>query len=128
MWCTPGAACTSTGSMWQAVQNAAERVREGGLFALAIYNDTWTSPLWHRTKRLYHHSPRWIRTGMVGALAGVRAAARVVRLRRPFRVDRGMSVWYDAVDWLGGLPYKYATSEAVETFLKQRGLRPCTAS
>jgi 2-polyprenyl-6-hydroxyphenyl methylase/3-demethylubiquinone-9 3-methyltransferase len=32
-----------------------------------------------------------------------------------------MSVWYDAVDWLGGLPYEYATSGEVEDFLRRRG-------
>jgi SAM-dependent methyltransferase len=113
-----------TGSMWQAVGNAAACVRDGGLFAVAIYNHTWSSPLWHRAKRLYHASPAWSRTLMVAALTGTRAAIRAVRLRHPFRADRGMSVWYDAVDWLGGLPYEYASSARVEDFLRSRGFRP----
>lgn len=110
-----------TGSMWQAVNNAAACVRDGGVFAVAIYNRTWSSPLWHRAKRVYHASPAWIRTCMVAALTSTRAAVRVARLKPPFRVERGMSVWYDAVDWLGGLPYEYATSGQVEEFLTTRG-------
>jgi 2-polyprenyl-6-hydroxyphenyl methylase/3-demethylubiquinone-9 3-methyltransferase len=34
-----------TGAMWKAVGNAAACVRDGGVFAVAIYNHTWTSPL-----------------------------------------------------------------------------------
>lgn len=110
-----------TGAMWKAVSNAAACVREGGVFAVAIYNHTWSSPLWHRAKRLYHASPGWIRTAMVASLTGARAAVRAARLKHPFRAERGMSVWYDAVDWLGGLPYEYATCGEVETFLATRG-------
>jgi SAM-dependent methyltransferase len=110
-----------TGSMWQAVNNAAACVRNGGVFAVAIYNHTWSSPLWHRAKCVYHASPVWMRTGMVAALTGVRATIRIGRLKRPFRLERGMSLWYDAVDWLGGLPYEYATSGQVEEFLTKRG-------
>ena len=112
-----------TGSMWQAVNNAGACVRDGGLFAIAIYNSTWSSSLWHRIKRIYHGSPSWARTGMVAALTGVRGAIRLSRFKRPFRVERGMSVWYDAVDWLGGLPYEYATSEEVDAFLNDRGFQ-----
>ena len=112
-----------TGSMWQAVNNAAGCVRDGGFFAVALYNATWSSPWWHRIKRIYHRSPSWARTGMVATLTGVRAAVRLSRFKKPFRVERGMSVWYDAVDWLGGLPYEYATSQEVDAFLTNRGFQ-----
>ncbi len=112
-----------TGSMWEAINNAAACVRGGGLFAVAIYNQTWSSPLWHRAKRLYHSSPASVRTLMVAALTGVRAAIRLARFKPPLRVERGMTVWYDAVDWLGGLPYEYATCTNVEAFLQPRGFR-----
>ena len=110
-----------TGSMWEAVNNAAACVRDGGLFAVAIYNHTWSSPLWHAAKRAYHGSPSWLRVGMVTCLTGVRAAVRLARFKPPLRVERGMSVWHDAIDWLGGLPYEYASCAAVETFLEARG-------
>jgi 2-polyprenyl-6-hydroxyphenyl methylase/3-demethylubiquinone-9 3-methyltransferase len=32
-----------------------------------------------------------------------------------------MTLWYDAIDWLGGLPYEYATREAIVAFLSPRG-------
>jgi 2-polyprenyl-6-hydroxyphenyl methylase/3-demethylubiquinone-9 3-methyltransferase len=109
-----------TGSMWEAIGNASDRCAPGGLFALAIYNDTWTSPGWLRIKRLYHRAPAWSRSTMVAALVGVRLAVRAVRLKGS-RTERGMTVWYDAVDWLGGLPYEYASREAIARFLGERG-------
>jgi 2-polyprenyl-6-hydroxyphenyl methylase/3-demethylubiquinone-9 3-methyltransferase len=112
-----------TGAMWDAVANASTRTHEDGLFALAIYNHTWSSPAWHAVKRLYNVSPSVIRTGIVAIFSGMRALVRFVRGKSPFRSDRGMSVWFDAVDWLGGLPYEYATSARVEAFLAERGFR-----
>jgi 2-polyprenyl-6-hydroxyphenyl methylase/3-demethylubiquinone-9 3-methyltransferase len=110
-----------TGAMWDAIMNASARTGKNGVFALAIYNRTWSSPAWHIAKRLFHVSPLVVRVGMVAALSGSRAIVRAMRGKAPFRSDRGMSVWFDAVDWLGGLPYEYATSSRVETFLESRG-------
>jgi 2-polyprenyl-6-hydroxyphenyl methylase/3-demethylubiquinone-9 3-methyltransferase len=110
-----------TGAMWEAILNASARTRDDGLFALAIYNHTWSSPGWHLLKRLYHSSPVFVRTGMVAFLTGIRATVRALMGKSPFRSERGMSVWFDAVDWLGGLPYEYATSARIEAFLDECG-------
>jgi 2-polyprenyl-6-hydroxyphenyl methylase/3-demethylubiquinone-9 3-methyltransferase len=110
-----------TGEMWKAVQNAADRVRPGGIFGVALYNRTWTSPFWLSAKRLYHASPAPLRVLMAAALASPRVAVRALSGKHPIRTDRGMSVWYDAIDWLGGLPYEYASSAEVEKFLGDRG-------
>ena len=109
-----------TGSMWQAIRNASERCASGGLFALAIYNETRTSPAWLRIKRLYHRAPAWLRSTMVATLVGVRLLVRAARLKGS-GTERGMTVWYDAVDWLGGLPYEYAGRDAVVRFMKGLG-------
>jgi 2-polyprenyl-6-hydroxyphenyl methylase/3-demethylubiquinone-9 3-methyltransferase len=34
---------------------------------------------------------------------------------------RGMNIYHDTVDWLGGLPYEVASVEEVKTFLEERG-------
>jgi predicted RNA methylase len=109
-----------TGSMWQAIANASDCCAPGGIFVVALYNDTWTSPLWLRVKRIYHAVPAVGRRAMVGALVSVRLLARAARLKWS-RTERGMTVWYDAVDWLGGLPYEYASRDSVRRFLEGRG-------
>jgi 2-polyprenyl-3-methyl-5-hydroxy-6-metoxy-1,4-benzoquinol methylase len=110
-----------TGNMWRAIENAAAYCAPGGLFVLAIYNATTTAPAWLRIKRFYNASPWPFRYGMVAALSAARGLMRVLRGKHPFRVERGMSVWYDAIDWLGGLPYEYATPDAIDKFLVARG-------
>ena len=37
--------------------------------------------------------------------------------------ERGMSPWYDLVDWAGGYPFEVAKPEAIFAFLKERGFR-----
>jgi 2-polyprenyl-6-hydroxyphenyl methylase/3-demethylubiquinone-9 3-methyltransferase len=113
-----------TGAMWQAVENALGCCRRGGRVVLALYNQTPWSPVWLRVKRAYHAAPGPVRLGMVATLSMTRAAVRIARARHPFRLSRGMSVWYDAVDWLGGLPYEYASPDRVTAFAEARGFRP----
>jgi 2-polyprenyl-6-hydroxyphenyl methylase/3-demethylubiquinone-9 3-methyltransferase len=45
-------------------------------------------------------------------------------------MDRGMSLWFDMLDWLGGLPFEVARPEAVFHYFRQRdfelsGLKTC---
>jgi len=110
-----------TGAMWSAIDHAAALCGPGGIFVIAIYNQTWFSRGWLALKHAYHRSPAPVQVGMATALAAPRAIARAVRGRSFARSERGMSVWYDAVDWLGGLPYECARPEAVEAFLGARG-------
>lgn len=110
-----------TGSMWRAIENALTFCRPGGRFVVAIYNATWLSPTWLRVKRSYHRSPPLIRLAMAGALTGARAALRVAQFKSPLATGRGMNIWYDAIDWLGGLPYEFARPEDVQAFMTCRG-------
>ena len=57
------------------------------------------------------------------------ALARLSKLQNPLpfadwrakKKDRGMSAWYDWVDWIGGLPFEVATPEAIESMLGEQG-------
>ena len=46
-----------------------------------------------------------------------------IRYIRDYQRSRGMSWWHDCIDWLGGYPYKSASSEEVIGFLELRGFR-----
>lgn len=105
-----------TGAMWPAIKNASTLVRPGGLFVIAIYNRTATSGFWLAYKRAYHRAPAWLRRLMVWGVFLPRALVRLARGRHPFKEERGMSIYLDAVDWCLGLPYEYATFEEVRDF------------
>jgi 2-polyprenyl-6-hydroxyphenyl methylase/3-demethylubiquinone-9 3-methyltransferase len=111
-----------TGRMWEALHTACALVRPGGDFVLALYNRHWTSPCWSAIKNLYVRSPAPVRKALVGAFLPVIYLAKlIVTGRNPLRMTRGMTFYYDVVDWVGGYPYEYASRAEVEQFVSARG-------
>lgn len=114
-----------TGDLWRALGNVAALVAPGGTFFVAIYNDQgWISRYWTAVKRLYNHGPlaRFaVIVVHVPYLIGVRWFIRFVTRRPP--LARGMSLWHDMLDWLGGYPFEVASPAAL---LAQLGARNFT--
>ena len=119
-----------TGSMWQAIANAATLVTPGGAFFIAIYDDRGLrSRLWKVFKRWYINSPAPLRWAMfVPAFAKIwgptfiRDTVRGAPLRswKGYK-GRGMDAWHDLLDWLGGYPFEVASADAIVNFCKERG-------
>jgi 2-polyprenyl-3-methyl-5-hydroxy-6-metoxy-1,4-benzoquinol methylase len=113
-----------TGSMWHAIDAAARRVKPGGTFCIAIYNDQGiASRYWTTIKKLYN----WNALGRIAVTAahliyplGARLLWRAVTGRA---LERGMSYWRDYIDWLGGYPFEVATPAGMHAFLEERGFR-----
>jgi 2-polyprenyl-6-hydroxyphenyl methylase/3-demethylubiquinone-9 3-methyltransferase len=121
-----------TGSMWQAIENILPMVQPGGLLFISIYNDqgVW-SKRWRSIKRFYC-SGTLGRVLIPACYIPYRlfrfALSDVVRLRPPwhsianYRRARGMSVWHDCLDWLGGYPFEFAKPEEIILPLQKQGL------
>jgi 2-polyprenyl-6-hydroxyphenyl methylase/3-demethylubiquinone-9 3-methyltransferase len=121
-----------TGHMWDAIDAAAQCAAPGGCFFIAIYN---YQPIWTRyytaVKQAYAASPRAVQRLFVAAYATEQAARGLVKdlftLRNPLARyqakirSRGMSMWHDWVDWIGGYPFEAATPEAIVAFVRARG-------
>lgn len=132
-----------TGAMWRALENVGPLVVGGGKLFIAIYNDQgYPSRLWLRIKRFYNHLAKPLRMPILilaGAfLEGKAALGRFIRLENPlpfkhwrrYKRERGMSVWNDLVDWIGGYPFEVAMPEEIFDFFFHRGfdlmrLRTC---
>lgn len=114
-----------TGDMGRAIGNAARAVAEGGQFYLAIYHDQgWISRYWRCVKWLYNRVRPlrpllvlWHLPFTLGARLAVRALAG--RLEG----ERGMALWYDFIDWLGGYPFEVAKPAEIVRLLERRGFR-----
>lgn len=115
-----------TGQMWKAIDSAANRVAPKGRLLISLYNDQGSaSRRWHRIKSTYNRLPKPLRKAWVVFIAGIYeckfALARLAKLQNPLpfadwrakREDRGMSVWHDWVDWVGGLPFEVARPDDV---------------
>ncbi|MGH8324004.1 MAG: class I SAM-dependent methyltransferase, partial [Steroidobacteraceae bacterium] len=114
-----------TGHMLQALENAARLVADGGQLVIAIYNDQgWKSRYWRTAKRLYCGSTVG-RVAVIGVHAPVLFGGRVVARALTGRLsyERGMSLWHDFIDWVGGYPFEVATRDEMKTFFEGRGFR-----
>ncbi len=112
-----------TGAMWQALENVAALVAEEGRLFIAIYNDQgWVSRYWHVVKRTYVRYPllRWpllLLHTPYPFLASWLAHALTGRLGQ----ERGMSLWHDLIDWIGGYPFEVARTVEIFRFYRDKG-------
>lgn len=114
-----------TGSMWEAMNNAASLVAPGGRFWIAVYVKGPLYPEHLATKQKYNRSSKLGKKIMVWKyIYGLMRDRRAQGLN-PFAWNkkeyRGMDTYHDIVDWLGGLPYEVASKEEVIAFLSERG-------
>ena len=123
-----------TGNMWEALENVIPLVEERGRLFISIYNDQGhLSQLWRSVKRRYNCSSKPMR-GLILLSAGavLQTGAALLRFLRgenplPFKYwrekkrDRGMSVWHDLVDWVGGYPFEFAKPEEIFAFYRRKG-------
>ena len=130
-----------TGQMWTAIENAAATVGQDGTFVISIYNDqgTW-SRRWTKLKRVYNALPRALRLPYAILVMGTREIPQVFWAtvkRGPLGYvkqvkeygqggGRGMSMWNDLVDWIGGYPFEVAKPEQIFHFFKDRGFEMVT--
>lgn len=112
-----------TGDMNRALNNAAPAVAPGGKLFIALYNDQGIiSRYWTMVKIAYNRN-RLLRVLMIGIhmpfLYGLRWLVR--RLSRRGGLERGMSLWSDMIDWLGGYPFEVAKPEAIFRRFRDQG-------
>jgi SAM-dependent methyltransferase len=114
-----------TGAMWQAMDNVGNLVADGGRLFIAIYNDQgFRSRYWHAVKKTYASQPllRWPLVLLHVPYPWLPSALLRLASGR-VKAERGMSLWYDLIDWVGGYPFEVATPGAVDDFLRDRGFR-----
>jgi 2-polyprenyl-6-hydroxyphenyl methylase/3-demethylubiquinone-9 3-methyltransferase len=120
-----------TGSMWEALGNVVPLVGDRGKLFIAIYNDQGRpSRYWKKVKRWYNKLPKplrflvtwpsfvllWGRPIVKDVLAG-----KPTRSFREYGGGRGMSLWRDLVDWVGGYPFEVARPDEIFAFYRDRG-------
>jgi len=119
-----------TGAMWEAIENTISRIAPGGLCCLALYRAPRRVAAHMALKRVYNVAPRAAKTALVAAYVGALTLRLAVAQRKTPRAvvrgyaanSRGMSLWRDAEDWLGGLPCEFVSGDAVQHLVESRGL------
>ena len=111
-----------TGAMWAAMQNIEKLVAPQGKLFIAIYNDqSLISDYWRIVKRIYNKSPIIRPLLILTHSIYLVFPSLFLRYIRSEQYGRGMSVWYDLIDWLGGYPFEVAKPEQVFEFYMFKG-------
>jgi len=109
-----------TGDMWRAINRAAALVKPGGTIVLAVYFKTPLCGVWRIEKRFYSRSPKFLQLPIAAAYSWTRMLGRALKGRGK-ELDRGMDIWRDAHDWLGGYPYESTTPQKMRDHLSALG-------
>ncbi len=120
-----------TGHMWQALENIAMTVKEGGKLFVAIYNDQGLrSRIWLSVKKLYNANgftrllvksifiPYFIVTSFCWDILSFK---NPLRRYREYQKLRGMSIVTDWIDWLGGYPFEVAAPKKIIDLYTAKG-------
>lgn len=116
-----------TGAMVEAIGKAAALVAPGGLFAFALYRRTRMDRFWIAEKRFYAHAPRAVQKVFRGAYIAAFATAMTLRgssfrnYVANYRSSRGMDLYHDVHDWMGGYPYEAILAPEVDALLRPLG-------
>jgi len=120
-----------TGNMHCALENIQLPTKPLGYLYIAIYNyQGYLSEIWRRIKKVHagSWSGRWLVNTIFLPLFFLRAlAVGAVKYRNPwgyfteYKRRRGMSVYHDWIDWLGGYPYEAARPEEILRYFNSRG-------
>ena len=111
-----------TGDMWKALNNVTELLKPNGSLYIALYNhQQFASRYWTFVKRTYNKypliRPLWILIHFLyPTLPSI--VLKFLQSRKP---PRGMTVWYDLLDWLGGFPFEVSTPKEIFNFYKSKG-------
>lgn len=123
-----------TGNVWQAIRNAAGCVKPGGLFYIALYSaDVQKYPppeFWLGIKRRYVSSG-WLRRRCMDVwyvwrfmLYGrFRNLPSFFNRMREYKKSRGMSLFTDIRDWLGGWPMEFVYDAEAVKFCEGLGFK-----
>ena len=123
-----------TGNMWLALENVLLPLKESnGLLFISIYNDEGTiSKIWRKIKKFYVSStsneiiiklfclPTFIFSYLLLGL--IKNLNPLYYFKATKKNVRGMSIYFDLIDWLGGYPFEVAKPEKIINFYKSKGL------
>ena len=119
-----------TGNMYAALENVISLVKESGKLFIAIYNDQGVvSKIWKKVKLIYNKLPNILKTPYVIFVASFfevkHSFFNLLRGKYPFDrfsgLNRGMNVFVDWIDWIGGYPFEVATPDEIFNFYYQKG-------
>jgi len=121
-----------TGDVWHAIENAASRVKPGGIFYIALYSaDVQIDPgpdFWLGIKKKYVSSGvikrRWMELWYIWRFMMESQPLKILKVIKrawEYKKDRGMNFMTDIRDWLGGWPMEFVYDDDVINYCEDLG-------
>ncbi len=120
-----------TSAMWEAIGNVIPLAKPDGEIFIALYNDQGPrSKKWLKVKQIYNKgfwgklfiSSIFITYFLANFIFySLKQGKSPFKQWKAYKLQRGMSVYHDWHDWLGGLPFEVASNEKVVDFFNERG-------
>ena len=111
--------------MWTAINNAMQCVKPSGQLFIALYNDEGIiSKYWYMLKKMHNRLPwtQWpLRIIYAPYFVGLGWIVNNIRYLSGKCTRRGMTLWFDMIDWLGGYPFEVVSPESMNTYAKKNG-------
>jgi len=120
-----------TGDLKNALNNVLLPLSKNGTLVLAIYNDQgFKSKIWEKIKKSYCKSKFKkiiINIIFIPFFFTISLLIGLIKYKNPFHQFlkyssyRGMAIYHDWIDWLGGYPFEYLKPEEIIMFFLRRG-------
>ncbi len=120
-----------TGNMWQAFKNILSLTKQNGIIFIAIYNDQgFTSKFWKGVKYIYNSNvfgkllvsaifiPYFYLVGSIMRLIKYTNQSSEIK---GYKKNRGMNIYHDIIDWIGGYPFEVAKPDEIFNFFSNKG-------
>lgn len=116
--------------MWRALENICASVKAEGHLFISIYNDQgWISRAWLSIKKTYNACGPLLKKLLIGGYltcfflaCTLRGIMKLIPPAQWYKSSgRGMNVWHDAVDWIGGYPFETAKPAEISDFFQLHG-------
>lgn len=121
-----------TGNQWKSLRNLIHVCKSGTLLHLALYNDQGLeSKRWLAIKKKYQKIPSFLKMLYIFYIVFPLEFKKIIYFcvkKNPllylkkiinYKKNRGMSYFYDIIDWVGGYPFEVSKPEEVISFLKK---------
>ncbi len=111
-----------TGEMWKALNNVVNLVKHEGVLFIALYNkQQFASKYWSFVKKIYNKIPFTRPFLFLVHFLYPTLPSVILRSFQNRKVPRGMNIYHDLIDWLGGYPFEVSTPKEIFNFYKSKG-------
>ena len=120
-----------TGDLWNALKNSQISLKSNGVLYISLYaKEAYQNPsqeYWLEIKQKYNKADYIEKKKMeityiyqILMESKIRNIYKFIKMMLTYKKNRGMALWIDIKDWLGGWPMEFSSAKEVYSFTKSK--------